>query len=386
MIVVMAFPTQTGQTRRMVRSRLYLVFIPMALLAFLLALWAGLLRMGWDLPTLPGGSLAQTHGPLMISGFLGTLITLERAVAIRAPWMLLAPACTALGWVMLLGAPESYPGAILLTLGSGLGSLILVAMIRREPAVHTWVMGAGAACWLIGNSLWLAGRAVPGVAPFWLAWLVLTIAGERLELNRVMRLSRRALLGFASLCTLLVLGVAFSLLNADVGARLAGLGMLTLALWFARYDLALRNLRHRLSLTRYIAWCLSLGFVWLGLGGALYIGYGAQYAGLIYDAQVHAVLVGFVISMIFGHAPIIFPAILGRPFAFGRRFYVPLVALQLTLVLRIGGDLAAAMIVRQWGGMLNTAAILLFLAAVAQAMGPQRYARGALSNPRSTGT
>ncbi len=366
--------------------RLFLVFVPSALLALLLALWAGLLRMGWVLPTLPGGSLAQTHGPLMISGFLGTLISLERAVAIRAPWMLLAPACTAVGWVALLVAPGSYPAALLFTLGSGLGVLILAHMIRREPGVHTWVMGVGALCWLVGNTFWLAGRSIPAVVPFWQAWLVLTIAGERLELNRVLRPSRRAIEVFAIMCGLLLLGVAGSLALPDIGARLTGLAMIALFVWFGRYDVALHNLRHPLPLTRYIAWCLMLGFIWLGIGGALHIAYGAQFAGLVYDALVHAVLVGFVISMIFGHAPIIFPAILGRPFAFGRHFYGPLIALQITLALRVVGDLIADMPLRQWGGMLNTAAILLFLAAVAQAMGPQRYSPTALSKPRSTGT
>ena len=53
-----------------------------ALLALLVAAWAGLLRIGWLLPTT--GGLAAAHGPLMVSGFLGTLIGLERAVALAA--------------------------------------------------------------------------------------------------------------------------------------------------------------------------------------------------------------------------------------------------------------------------------------------------------------
>jgi hypothetical protein len=49
-------------------------------LALLAGLWAGLLRLGWQLPPLLLQLPAQ-HGPLMVSGFLGTLISLERAVA-----------------------------------------------------------------------------------------------------------------------------------------------------------------------------------------------------------------------------------------------------------------------------------------------------------------
>ena len=59
----------------------FIPFLALAILALLFAMWAGLLRLGWILPTLPNRALA--HGPLMISGFLGVLIPLERAVAIR---------------------------------------------------------------------------------------------------------------------------------------------------------------------------------------------------------------------------------------------------------------------------------------------------------------
>jgi hypothetical protein len=69
---------------------------------------------------------------------------------------------------------------------------------------------------------------------------------------------------------------------------------------------------------------LALGFIWLGIGGALNLIYGAQAAGLIYDALLHAVFVGFVISMIFGHAPIIFPVIIGVSVSFNRVFYLHL--------------------------------------------------------------
>src|SRR5512145_1906340 len=67
----------------------FLPFILLAILALLFALWAGLLRLGWTLPTFD--NLALLHGPLMVSGFLGVLIPLERAVAIRQKWMFAVP-------------------------------------------------------------------------------------------------------------------------------------------------------------------------------------------------------------------------------------------------------------------------------------------------------
>ena len=72
----------------------------------LAALWAGLMRLGWQLPALTP-SLALAHGPLMISGFLGTLITLERAVAMQKKWMYIPPLLSGLGWLVTLAADLS---------------------------------------------------------------------------------------------------------------------------------------------------------------------------------------------------------------------------------------------------------------------------------------
>lgn len=56
----------------------YIAFLFMAILALLAALRAGLMRLGRQLPALTP-SLALGRSPLMISGFLGTLITLAKA-------------------------------------------------------------------------------------------------------------------------------------------------------------------------------------------------------------------------------------------------------------------------------------------------------------------
>ena len=73
----------------------------LVVLALLAAMWAGLLRMGWVWPPLRP-SLAAVHGPLMVSGFVGTLIGLERAVALGKKWAYTAPLLTGLGGLALL--------------------------------------------------------------------------------------------------------------------------------------------------------------------------------------------------------------------------------------------------------------------------------------------
>ena len=54
--------------------------IALAEISLLTKLWAGLARSAesW---LIPNSQLVMVHGPLMVVGFLGTLIGLERAVA-----------------------------------------------------------------------------------------------------------------------------------------------------------------------------------------------------------------------------------------------------------------------------------------------------------------
>jgi hypothetical protein len=65
----------------------------------------------------------------------------------------------------------------------GVFGLILRMQLRRYP-YH-----GGAILWLAGNTLWLLGWPIYSVVLCWIGFLILTIAGERLELNRVLRLS-----------------------------------------------------------------------------------------------------------------------------------------------------------------------------------------------------
>lgn len=336
-----------------------LPLLALAILALLVAIWAGLLRLGWAWPSW-SPLLAAAHGPLMVSAFLGTVIGIERAIALNHRAAYLAPALTAAGGLVLLFGLSWLWGGRLLLLGSA-GLVVLFAIIvRQHPAIYTVTMAAGALCWLIGNALQVAGRPLYLVAPWWVAFLVLTIAGERLELSRVLRLSRRVINLFVVAAAVFLAGVVASVWAYDTGARIAGLGLVALAAWLMRYDLARRNV-HRQGLTRFIAVCLFSGYIWLAVGGLLWLVYGGVMAGPLYDAILHSIFLGFVFAMIFGHAPLIFPAVLGRPMAWLPASYAPLVVLHASLLLRVVGDLFGLPAARQWGGLLNGVALLLFL-------------------------
>lgn len=342
-------------------NRLRYPILLVALLTLLAATWAGLLRIGWALPTTSG--LAAAHGPLMVSGFLGTLIGLERAVALAAlgrRWTYIAPILSGLGAVAsVIGLPA---GPWLLTAGSLALIAVFGEIVRRQPASFTYTMAFGAVLWAVGNMLWLAGWPLFRVVWWWGGYLVLTIAGERLEMARLTRFPRNALVIFFALVGVYVVGLLLLTFTplADPGTRIVGVACLLLAAWLLRFDIARRTVRQA-RLTRFIAVNLLTGYGWLVVSGALTLIAGQQAAGPLYDAMLHTLFLGFVFGMIFGHAPVIFPAVLGRPLSYGAHFYGHTALLHAALALRIAADLAGWFDLRRWGGMLNGIALLLFL-------------------------
>ena len=102
-----------------------------------------------------------------------------------------------------------------------------------------------------------------------------------------------------------------------------------------------------------------------------------KFINLEVDSAVRVVLrnVGIVISMIFAHAPIILPAVSGVHIPFRRRFYLHLILLHASLALRLAGDLAGQAAWRAGGGLLNAAAVALFLANTVWAARQNQIAR-----------
>jgi hypothetical protein len=358
----------SGSRGTIARRRVPLMAIGM--LSMACGAWLGLVRLGWKLP-LPWPDQLIAHGPLMVCGFLGTLISLERSVALGSRWGYAAPALVAAG-ALTLDLPLGPFGPLLITVGSGVLVAIFVVLLRRQPSLFMLTIALGAVAWLVGNGLWLGGSAIFRVVWWWLAFLVLTIAGERLELNRVLRPTPAIRAVFQIAMTLLALGVVVSGRWPESGVRLAGAGLLALTLWLVRHDVARRTVRQP-GVTRYMAVGLLTGYAWLGFGGLAALLSGVATPGLVYDATLHAVFLGFVMSMVFAHAPVIFPAILGQPLVYAPRFYAHVVVLHASLIVRIIGDLSDDLVRwRVWGGMLNAAALVLFVINVGRSIAVTR--------------
>jgi hypothetical protein len=150
------------------------------------------------------------------------------------------------------------------------------------------------------------------------------------------------------------------LLWPAAGYPLFGLSLLAMVAWLVGFDAARKTIRGQ-GLPRYIAACLLAGYGWLAIAGVVLALHDTTLTGASYDAVLHSVFLGFTISMIMAHAPVILPAVLRKPLPYTELFWVPAVLLHLSLLLRLGlGD--AAGIQGAWvaGGVLNVISILLF--------------------------
>jgi hypothetical protein len=294
----------------------------------------------------------------MICGFFGVVIALERAVAIGRHWAYLGPALAGAGGIAAMAGANLV--AAWLFVGAGLTLLAAsIDVFRRQAALFTLVLALGAACWAVGNALWAAGAGTRGIVSWWLAFLILTIAAERLELSRFLAPSPTAKGIFAAIVAVIGAGLCGS--HWSWGVPTFAAGLLMLAAWLVKQDIARRTVRGR-GLTRFIAVCLLSGYAWLAVGAAVILAAGGLWPGArSYDAALHALGLGFVFAMVFGHAPIILPAVLRIRLPYHPLFYVPLALLHLSLAVRLAGDAGGDFSYIHAGGLLNALALLAFV-------------------------
>jgi len=298
-------------------------------------LTGGLARLGVVAPV---GDMADMHGAIMASGFFGTLISLERAVADGRLAALLVPAVSAAGAVLLLAGCAEATAPLFLVAGLGLTLLTGLAAFKL-PKLFTLLMTVAAALWPLGTAFWMTGRTLAEVGYVWLGFLILTVVAERIELSRLMRptLAARALLVVLAA----LFAVALWLGQPWEGSALLSLSLAGIALWLLREDIALRTVRTH-GFARFSALLLICGYLWLivAAAGLWLLPPGETVHG--HDAAIHAIAIGFILSMVFAHAPIILPAISGAPVRYVPILYLPAALLQLSIGLRIVFDAVEA--------------------------------------------
>lgn len=284
--------------------------------------------------------LALWHGPFMTLGFIGTVICLERAVALN------------------------HRAGYLVPLSSGLGAVLLALYLplwRRSRDDATVIQAAGALCACGAALLLLSGATVASTIGWLSCYLVLTILGERLELSRLTMMRNRFLPGCAlALLAALLVQVA----SPALGWPLFGAVLVVMAVWLVRNDFARAGIR-RGGQAAFIGGMLMIGYLWLAVAGIIWLVAGPLESGPGYDAAVHAVFLGFVMGMVLGHAPIILPAVLRVRLDWSGWFWLPAVLLEVSLILRLGvGDGLDRPLAVQLGGSLNVIALLSLIAVV----------------------
>lgn len=323
--------------------------------------------------TLPSWLLAgaASHAALMVCGFLGTMIGLERAVAVGRLAAFAAPLAAAAGALMTLAGHAEAAGGMFV-LAAAAFVVVHLAILRKQPAAHTAMLLAGALAWLAGCLMHAFGGGT--TVPMWFSFLVLTIAAERLEMTRLTRRARHAGLQLWVVTALMLGGAGAAASPSALGAAglgLFGASLILLSAWLFAHDIARRTLFTE-GLSRYMAVCLLAGYAWLGVSGVGWLGLAR---GLpLRDMALHALGLGFVASMMMAHAPVILPALTRVRLRFGAAFYLPLAALHGSLVVRLGFG-AADPLERGVGAALNALAIALFAATLVVSAVAWRLAR-----------
>lgn len=338
-------------------------FLLPAGVALLAGLDAALMLLGLPAPV-SAERLPVVHGMLLVLGFVGTLIALERGVALRHPAGFAAPVGLGLGGLLLISPVPLTAGRAALCVGALALVGVYVPLWRRQRDDAVAVQALGAVLAAGAALLWLAGVAVATLLPWLVGFVVLTIGAERLELARL-AMGPRAGQTFLVLSAGLITGVVVALLWPGPGYALLGLALLALVGWLAVHDIARRTIRST-GLARFTAGCLLAGYGWLAVAGACWLVSGAAPDGPRYDAIVHAVFLGFTLSMIMAHAPVILPAVLRRPLPYHPLMIAPAVLLHGSLALRLwAGDARGGHLAWQIGGLLNVIALLLFVGVAA---------------------
>lgn len=347
-------------------------------LGLLAGLNAALLRLGLAAPV-QSDSLASLHGILMLYGFLGTAITLERAVALQSDreaftvWAYLSPAASALAVLAaLLGLAQ--PDLFGSHLGPGLlWTLSMVTLVaiylviwRRQQTVFLLIQILGAVAGAVGVALWARGLEIPLVLPWWAAFIILTIVGERLELARIafaggtteMRVLLESLLYFLALVA--------TLFTPAWGYPLMGLALGLLMLDVGYHDIARRTV-HTAGLTKFMAASMLAGYGWALLAAGIWVVRGPVLSGYGYDTVVHTLTIGFGLSMVMAHAPVIVPAVVRRPVPYHPIMWAIWALLQGGLLVRLLGGARAtwgqpsAEVAWQFGGAVDVLTVLVFV-------------------------
>lgn len=348
-------------------------------LAALLGLAGALVRANVT-ASLSAAVMPDNHGVLMVFGFLGTAISLERTVAYRgggdghAYWCFAAPLCGGLGTLTLLvfNAVSSVIHSTDLTnVGHTVaGTLwiasmavlfaIYAALYRRQPSREVLMQLIAAFVGLVGVTLWLGNVDATVLAPMWLMFLVLTIVGERVELARAVFSKPHVENVVLGLCLATVPALIVQCLVPQVGYPLLGLGLAALMAYMVQHDVALGTW-HNSGLTGFMDTCMLSAYAWGLVAAFVWLFAPIEAGGYWTDMGLHALALGFVMTMVIAHADVIIPSVTRRPMPFHPVLWVSWAMVQAGLTLRLAGTVRGTQTLWKAGDTVSDIGVLTMM-------------------------
>jgi hypothetical protein len=337
-----------------------LYLFPLIVLALVMGIAGGWVRVGYLGLVIPHA--AANHGILMVGGFLGTLISLERAMVMKNRFWLLIPLLSGLS----IPASLLFPGwpafgfGLLLTASLGL-MVIMYLQSLRHPVVYQYVMTMGTVFWMAGNFMLIYSGFVPAAVPWWIGFILFTIVGERLELSKFLPTPKAAKNGLLLLLLLFFIGIWIPF--HSYGNWLMGTSAIMISFWLLHFDMA-KIASKKADQFKYIGIGLRVGYVWLTLHGIILCFFEPH--PLYYDLYIHTFFLGFTFSMIWSHAPIILPMVLNiRQSPYHPILWAGWAVFQLTLLGRVIVSLIGLAEWRTIFGMLNGWTIIVMFVLMA---------------------
>ncbi len=331
-----------------------------SLIALLHGLLIGLAKSGVKELDFLAQSQVPLHGVVLVSAFFGTLIALERAIFIKRFWTWGPPLLSVIAYGTLLAKDYFTAGMIWVVAAFWLTMVNLYAW-WKVPSRSALLFILGAFGWWVGNSYWtIEGDSVSSMT-WWYAFLLLTILGERLELNRVLGLPGRIRQALIVTMWFWSGGILAEQIHEPFGDVVQGLMVLLMAAWLFRYDMA-RHLICEACLSRFIGITLLVGYAWLVLFALLLIAH--HWLPIPVDVLWHSFFLGFAFSAVFAHLPVMLPVLLGINVRYKRMLYVPVVMFHLALVMRFGAASLGWMTFYQFGAILSMLAIVLYFSVI----------------------
>ncbi len=334
-----------------------LPFLLLAFIGLVTGIATGLNRMGWDLRML---NTSMHHGAIMVGGFLGTLISLEKIIPLRKRYLLLIPASSGASVFLFFLDQPRYALILLIAAALGLSLVFLSYLIRTKDLIY-FMMLCGGLCWITGNIVLIAKNSYPSAFPWWIGFILFIITSERLELTKFLPVTQQLRVLLTGFLFLYAAGIIWSF-HAG-GHWISAAALIAVSLWLMKNDIVGISIKKG-GLQRFIATSLLCGYVAMLVTGVFLVT--LRNAPFGYDIVLHTFFLGFAFSMIFAHGPVILPGVLGisakpwHPIMYGW-----LILLHASLATRILADLTFYLEIRKISGWASAVAILGYFATVA---------------------